>query len=584
MVWSGVVTLKINAMGGTVKSDNTVKPCDVTMWFDDWDIMRVGTLSGIFQYLTVYRSKDGDVSEASNISDEVVVRGCDIWVTNIPSTLSTDSRTAYKDIYRIGGTSTVWSYLSTMSNVIQDTFFDNIPEEDLGEMFVEGGGVPFTPKAIEIFNDKVVIGNLTSPDSLAYPDTIMVSEENSVHMFKKSNMQRVGPYMGSGIRWLLAYNGWLYVGKDDSIWRLNPDDLTQKPICETNEHGGVGLLAACKGENEFYFVDKCDIVSYNGSSFETQWSRPVRYYISSLSNANRVYVWMAYFKDTLLVGIPVSGYYQILCYYTKTKSWYMIPTGAAYGYWSARCSAVFKNNASTYYCLHLGSSLTTSDHGGCVYRLFDPIATTDVNGSSTTDISCYIRTPDRSFGFPHISKDYARINVTGSNYPGATGVCPVTVTIYKDMAAYGANPCEPVISYTGTGHNDLHVILDTYNGNEDLIFTVKISSTGTPDKYQYSTDGGTTWSTAANTSTSATLLGSTGVYVMWEATTGHDASEVWTFYETWRNKFSSGVQTLLDIPTPQLGSFASYLGFSLTGVRMRIRSLIETIRLLPFKT
>lgn len=89
------------------------------------------------------------------------------------------------------------------------------------------------------------------------------------------------------------------------------------------------------------------------------------------------------------------------------------------------------------------------------------------------------------------------------------------------------------VQTTGTGLSDLYTrgvwaggALSTSNKG---ILAIKISTAGTPDQFQYSTDGGTTWQTAANVTGSWQALGATGVEIKFTATTGHTANDAWQF-------------------------------------------------------
>jgi hypothetical protein len=83
-----------------------------------------------------------------------------------------------------------------------------------------------------------------------------------------------------------------------------------------------------------------------------------------------------------------------------------------------------------------------------------------------------------------------------------------------------------VISYC-SGLDDITVGTN-YTGTSVINYKVKIDSTGTPDQFKWSADGGTTYSAATNCATTATAL-SNGVTVLWAATTGHTDEDYWTF-------------------------------------------------------
>jgi len=82
-------------------------------------------------------------------------------------------------------------------------------------------------------------------------------------------------------------------------------------------------------------------------------------------------------------------------------------------------------------------------------------------------------------------------------------------------------------AFTGTGNDDA-----TINGNFNGIWSdtvyVKIDSTGSPNTFTWSNDGGSTWEeSGVDCSTSPTLL-QDGIYVTFAATTGHVLDDYWT--------------------------------------------------------
>jgi len=87
----------------------------------------------------------------------------------------------------------------------------------------------------------------------------------------------------------------------------------------------------------------------------------------------------------------------------------------------------------------------------------------------------------------------------------------------------------PVLKTVGTGLNDLSVDYSSaYTGTGNTAFAVKIATEGTPDTFQYSNDGGSTWETAASCATDWTTLES-GVKIKFGSTTGHTADDRWDF-------------------------------------------------------
>lgn len=80
--------------------------------------------------------------------------------------------------------------------------------------------------------------------------------------------------------------------------------------------------------------------------------------------------------------------------------------------------------------------------------------------------------------------------------------------------------------FNGVGLDDC-TIEGNYNGTWDDTFRVRIDGTGTPDTFEWSIDGGSTWEeTDVNCSTSPYLC-QDGIYVSFGATTGHTLDDYW---------------------------------------------------------
>lgn len=101
----------------------------------------------------------------------------------------------------------------------------------------------------------------------------------------------------------------------------------------------------------------------------------------------------------------------------------------------------------------------------------------------------------------------------------------------------------------GIALNDLLISSTGYTGLLPKQYIIRVSATGTPDSFRYSTDGGATWAVAASMLTSPISL-SDGISVKWLATTGHTLGTTWTFVTTPNfatNRLRDVVQSVGDI-------------------------------------
>lgn len=82
------------------------------------------------------------------------------------------------------------------------------------------------------------------------------------------------------------------------------------------------------------------------------------------------------------------------------------------------------------------------------------------------------------------------------------------------------------ITYVGAGLDDMSNGGE-FTGDADIEFEVEIDGTGTPDTFKWSKDGVEQATLVAITGSDQTL--SDGVTIKFEATTGHTATNTWTF-------------------------------------------------------
>ena len=396
-----------------------------------------GNLNGTYWYKVTFYTTDGWESDSSIISDSITVANKQVTLTSIP--VSNSSRIASKRIYRLGGTSAEWRLLAILYDRAATTYTDNIADTSLGDLYEPVEGYPYIPRCITIHNEKIIIANLSDYDGTRYPCGVMISNSKSVDIYNHINFFEIEPNEKEEIKWIISALNYVYVGKTNSIWKFDPDNLDIPPYNVSRTFGGAGPLAVCSGENEFYFfAPQIGIVSYNGSFFEiisdSSDTRPgsVKNYIESVPASLISRVWMVYYDNMILVGIPQAGDNYptiVLCYDTIRRFWSVF-TG-----WQSNCAISYFHSGDKY--LYLGSS-----NSGYVYRGFS--GTTD-DGSA---IASVIQTGDGDFGMPHIRKDFSRLYLIGNKL----GTNNVTLTI------------EPYYDTLDSGY-DLTVTLDSQSHN-----------------------------------------------------------------------------------------------------------------------
>lgn len=411
--WNSIAEMRLE-----IVLEPTVNTTD-NLFFDAWTLIRKGDLNGIYNYKVTFISIDGEESDGSNISDDVILRNNPAYISNIPTTAVASSNIVGRNIYRLGGSSGEWRLLTRLDNLTTVAFIDETIEDNLGSIIEEEiEGQPFIPKAICIHKDKIVIANLTGPDGIIYPSGVMVSEAGSYDVFNTEKMFEIEGHSGRQIRWLHSAFDKVYVAKEDSIWSFDPDDLTKPPHLETRLYGGYSAVTVVQGENEFYFLDPSGrIISFN-SSFFSDVSADIYADLKTCVGFTTAVIHLQYYDDLLMFFFVDSAApttcMTYACYkpYAPNKFWFDIYP------WKVCSSVSFKTVTGNR--LYIGSATL-----GLIYRAF--YGTTD----DTAIISTYFHTKMSDFDQPETRKDYLKLFIFVSFPTGTLGSFSIT-PLYDD--------------------------------------------------------------------------------------------------------------------------------------------------------
>ena len=103
--------------------------------------------------------------------------------------------------------------------------------------------------------------------------------------------------------------------------------------------------------------------------------------------------------------------------------------------------------------------------------------------------------------------------------------------------------CHNNDTFTGAGLNDLTITgynANTSSGEVGRSYKVQIDSTGTPDTFQWSRDGGSNWKASSVAITGSSQILEGDVAVTFNATTGHTSGNNWAFTaERWTGECSN---------------------------------------------
>lgn len=395
-----------------------------------------GNLTGTYWYRVTYMTVDGWESDPSVISSLVTVTAKKVNLTVIPVPGST--RIASKKIYRLGGTSAEWRLLTILYDASTTIYTDNTLDINMGDLQDEIEGYPFIPKVICRHDKAIILANLTDLDGTQYPCGVMVSKEESYDIFDHLDFFELEPDFGAAIKWVISALDFVYVGKNNSVWKFNPKDLSIPPYIISRIYGGAGPLAVCAGENEFYFLDggKAGVVSWNGSYAEVisdssiARGASIKNYIDNIPSAYIHTCWMLYYNQFILVGVPQTGDTYptlILAYYVPKRFWFVISG------WSARCG--YSEKIAGINTLHLGHSST-----GFVYNGFSG------DNDAGTDITSILQTADDDFDDSSSRKDFAKCILWGKKLT-ATDVT-LLIEPYIDTVDSGRDVSETLSSLT----------------------------------------------------------------------------------------------------------------------------------------
>lgn len=98
----------------------------------------------------------------------------------------------------------------------------------------------------------------------------------------------------------------------------------------------------------------------------------------------------------------------------------------------------------------------------------------------------------------------------------------------SDFVVYNSDDVPGPVTFTGSGPNDM-TAGGTYSGTSSKTFVIEIDGTGTPDTFQWSQDGGSTWTATGVSITGAAQTLQEGMTVTFTATTGHTLGDRWNF-------------------------------------------------------
>jgi hypothetical protein len=226
-----------------------------------------GTLTGSYTYIVTFASDQGEESDASSPSNQVVVSGQQVALSDIPIG---DSRTVARNVYRTGGALTTYYLITTISDNVTTTYNDNITDlAALTEGVILPGATPGdTPntrlgsglyKYPAYHYDRVFWANQT-PGS---QNQIIWSKPLNGFAYPASNSLNVGD--SKPITGLISLFGMLFIIKTDSIWQLLGTDENSFSLSQTLSPVGTDQpFTIVPLSNRIIFSNARGIWAFNG--------------------------------------------------------------------------------------------------------------------------------------------------------------------------------------------------------------------------------------------------------------------------------------------------------------------------------
>ena len=123
----------------------------------------------------------------------------------------------------------------------------------------------------------------------------------------------------------------------------------------------------------------------------------------------------------------------------------------------------------------------------------------------------------------------AEVRLGNVTQTAITGFSTTKKEYIQGITVSGTTPSTSAVTFTGTGLDDM-----TVSGTSSISYDyiVQIDAAGTPDTFEWSDDGGTTWNTTGVAITGTAQLLIDGISVTFAATTGHTVGDNWSFSTT----------------------------------------------------
>lgn len=303
--------------GQKIKSDGTVTRIGITAPSSTPSAAAgaAGSPDGTYNYRVTYQSATHE-SSPSSISAAVTVASQRVSLTNIP--VSSDSQVTTVNIYRLGGTSTVWSYVGNVSNGTT-TATDNVADADLGVELALNRDPPLVTCKQFIVHKNRMFG-LTDT-------TIEPSNFNEPEGYNTGNSIKIDNSSSGDINLrMVSIGSLLFVGRRQSCYGIfgeNAGEFIPKKLLDI---GLVSPLSLVSDANILVGLFEDGIRSFDGSSWQII-STLVDDIFKNISRANRELMSGCIYNKTYYLSSSEEG--KTWFFDLSTNEWGELPWGCS---------------------------------------------------------------------------------------------------------------------------------------------------------------------------------------------------------------------------------------------------------------
>jgi len=399
-----------------------------TICVDNFMMYKEGALKGDFHYKVVLEDERGFASPSSEPSRRVTVDKKDVVLNNIyvPST-NDQSRIKNKKIYRIGGSSTEWRDVGSLS-VTNDKFYDNMYEEDAGRVMPTDKYGPPRSKIVKQIGNAMYYGNVMDRVGDKRPYTVYRSEAFCPFRVDDFMAVNIPETKGSGITGIEEYYNYICLWTPDSFYTVDPS-FKSVPVKRSNR-GSVAPKAVVNSEYGLIWLSPVGLMLGTISKVDEKFFEPINSLFDSYSEED--------LKDA--IGFVVDKYYYLfyadkkgVCCYLPDRLFSELESDAFYvksvSVWDGR-----NDNNAIYY----------GRDNGTIYKMFD--GSTDDGTAISTELT---------------SKDYSEPGIMYDKYVKA---------LYVATARMEGSTCATLSPKINVGQSSIET-LDTISAETTSIKT-----------------------------------------------------------------------------------------------------------------